>query len=123
MNKNQRDSKWIDFVPNNILFTDEQMKTTFFTNYHTDNKINLRVCIVDKRASGGNAASFGGANENFEDPIDGFDILSDGENENGNDRNHNNNNGNARDRSGRFSSHSSTASSASRRSSTPSDSE
>merc|ERR1712130_398978 len=95
MTKNCRDSKWIEMIPNNMLFNDEEIKSKFFTNYQTENKMNLRVIVVDKRANGP-SNSFGGINDHFDevvnDDFEGADFLSDDaenfENENNNGSGH-----------------------------------
>eukprot|EP00483_Globobulimina_turgida_P007821 UN07836 len=83
MTKNCRDSKWIEMIPDNILFNDEDLQSKFFTNYNSDSKMNLRIVMIDKRASGV-STEFGGDNDNF----DGFPPLGEGNlSDNSNDNN------------------------------------
>eukprot|EP01084_Bolivina_argentea_P105069 188075_1 len=90
MTKNKRDSKWIEMIPNNMLFNNEDVKNKFFTNYHTENKINLRIVLVDKRPNGP-SDSFGGTHSDVNVHSD-FDMNSDHDPVNTNSNNHNSNN-------------------------------
>merc|ERR1711972_251167 len=82
----QKDSKWVGLIGNSLLFNDEECKARFFTSYLNENRMNLRIMLVDKRANGPDRV-FGGGNDNFsEEPIEDFvsDEVDGNDNDDGN---------------------------------------
>jgi len=81
----QKDSKWVPLIADSMLFNDEECKARLFTSYLNENKMNLRVLMVDRRANGPDRI-FGGGNDNFEESIDGdFGSDRDAEDADGNE--------------------------------------